>query len=81
MFKSDFLKEFTLKLLSRVICLLSYKALWKRQDLGSEREAFIFCTSQTPLSAVILSFINIAIKGWGTDRRNTLCIAQMLLQW
>lgn len=32
------------------ICLLSVKALWKSQDLGSEREAFTLCISQNSFS-------------------------------
>lgn len=35
-------------------CLLSFKALWKSQDLGSEREAFVLCIPLNSFSVQLL---------------------------
>lgn len=49
--KSEFcFKSRVTKKLSPRICILSFKALWKSQDLGPEREAFILRMSQNSLS-------------------------------
>lgn len=62
--KSEFcFKSKVTKKLSPRICILSFKALWKTQDLGPEEEALHSShVPKLPLSAVVLSFRNIAIR-------------------
>lgn len=53
------------KVATHSICLLSFKALWKSQDLETKRP---LCISQKTFSTVSLSFNNVLIKAWGTDK-------------
>lgn len=64
------------------ICLFSFKALWKSQDLGTERGRGLLSLYflKLPLRVVIGS-TDTAVKEWGAERKNTPRIAQMPLQW
>lgn len=62
MFKS---KGSNKEIATQSICLLSFKALWKSQVLETEKP---LCISQKTFSIISLSFNNLLIKAWGTDK-------------
>lgn len=59
---------------------LSFKALWQSQGLGTERGRGLH-SLHFPKLALIPSFTTMVMKERETDRRNTLCTAQLRLQW
>lgn len=60
--KSEFcFKSKVTKKLSPRICILSFKALWKTQDLGPEKEAFILRMSQNSLSVQLFLVLGISL--------------------